>query len=222
MGGLPTGPWRLAAAVVFAMLASQARAVDVDELARDLLRLHSTQESHDFAYWLPAGSMSALNRSVTAAQQERAERTLKGYELFLFARQHVDAAGRATPFEFERPEDHVRLRLADGKTLAAVPEADLPPKLVAIAAVCKSMFEKHGDIGRALHVAVFKIADPADEPRIDAAKPGVVTLLLDDIPLVWHLPLAGAGPSAVDAASGEKFPGNYAFNPYTGAPLKHE
>jgi len=46
-------------------------------------------------------------------------------------------------------------------------------------------------------------------------------LLLDGAELVWHLPLNGMGPSAIDPVNGERFPGNYEFNPYTGARLKH-
>ena len=82
------------------------------------------------------------------------------------------------------------------------------------------LFERRPEFGKAMHVALFRIDQASDAPRIDSPKASTLTLLVDDVPLVWHLPLAGAVPPAVDPASGEKFPGGYFFNPYTGAPLK--
>lgn len=215
--------WRLLAAAAIALGATQAHAIDGDELARDLMRLHSSTDTRDFGYWLPAAAFGALNPNGTPADNAAIIVQLKGYELFLFARQHTDETGTGTAFDYgPNPQDHVRLKLADGRVLQAEREADLPPPVVVLANAVKSTFAKRGEIGRAMRFAAFKIPASEQQPRIDSTKPSMVTLLLDGIPLVWHLPLAGAGPSAIDPDSGERFPGGYSFNPYTGAPLKRE
>lgn len=214
---------RLLATAALALAATQAQAVNGDDLARDLMRLHSSADTRDFGYWLPAAAFGALNPAATPADNAEVVSKLKGYELFLFARQHTDAQGAGTAFDYgPNPQDHVRLKLADGRVLQAEREADLPPTVVVLATAVKSTFANRGEIGRAMRFAAFKIPASEEEPRIDSAKASTVTLLLDGIPLVWHLPLAGAGPSAIDPDSGERFPGGYSFNPYTGAPLKRE
>ena len=42
---------------------------------------------------------------------------------------------------------------------------------------------------------------------------------LNGLPFRYHLPLGSILPAVVDAHSGESFPGNYHFNPFTGDKL---
>lgn len=214
---------RAAAPLALALLAPHAVATDGDALVRDLIRTHFTAQVRDIALWIPSAALVALSPDDSEANHQGVVKMLAGYQVFFIARQRRDAAGdmKATPFA--DPAGHAQLRLPDGRVLAATPERDLPPHVLKFANACKPLFEQRAsDFGKALQVVVFKFATPADEPRIDATRSTALALLIDDTPMVWHLPLAGAGPSAVDPDSGEKFPGSYAFNPYTGVPLKRE
>jgi hypothetical protein len=58
-----------------------------------------------------------------------------------------------------------------------------------------------------------------DKRLLDPRKPGAFSYSLYDATFTWRLPLASLLPAKVDAKTGQEFPGNYLFNPYTGAPL---
>ena len=208
------------AATAVALASAQALAVDADDMSRELTRLHGSATQRDFVYWLPAEAIGTLMSDASPSERDMLAKMLTGYELFMVARVRLDAAGQAVPLDNGLPNDDVRLRLADGRVLLPEQDDDLPPVVRRIAIAFRPLFERQPGFGKAMHAVLFRLDDAANAPRIDSPKASTLTLLVDDVPMVWHLPLAGAVPPAVDPASGEKFPGGYFFNPYTGAPLK--
>ena len=208
------------AAAGLALASAQALAVDSDDMSRDLIRLHSSATQRDFVYWLPAQAIGTLMSDASSSERDMLGKMLTGYELFMVSRVRIDAAGQPVPLESGLPNDHVRLRLADGRVLLPEQDDDLPPVVRRIAIAFRPLFERQPGFGKGMHAVLFRLDDAANAPRIDSPKASTLTLLVDDVPIVWHLPLAGAVPPAVDPASGEKFPGGYFFNPYTGEPLK--
>ena len=214
--------WRVVVPVALALASLQAGAVDADDMSRELTRLHSSAAQRDFVYWLPAQAIATLMPEANPSERDMIAKMLTGYELFMVARVRIDAAGQAVPLASGLPNDHVRLRLADGHVVLPEQDDDLPPVVRRIAIAFRPLFERQPGFGKAMHAVLFRLDDAANAPRIDSPKASTLTLLVDDVPLVWHLPLAGAVPPSVDPASGEKFPGGYFFNPYTGAPLKRE
>ena len=53
----------------------------------------------------------------------------------------------------------------------------------------------------------------------DATKDGSFSVHVNDLSFRYHLPLGSILPPAVDPRSGDTFPGNYHFNPFTGDKL---
>lgn len=211
---------RVLPALVPALLAVQARAADADQLMRDLLRTHSSPTSHEFAYWLPAGAFAVLSPGMSPAASKSISDRLAGYQLFLVEHAVSDQAGHVATVQDD--SDVIRLRLADGRLLSPeLPDA-LPPHALAMATSMKAIVDRQGASAKGLRIVFFKLPDTIEEPRFDAPHPSLLTLQVGAVSMVWHLPLAGTGPSAVDPDSGERFPGGYAFNPYTGVALKHE
>ena len=207
---------------LLAFAAAHAFAIDADDLSRDLTRLYGSATQRDFVYWLPAEAIATLMPEADPSQRALVAKMLTGYELFMVSRVRIDAAGQPATLESGLPNDHVRLRLADGRVLLPENDEDLPPVVRRIAIAFRPLFERRPEFGKAMHVALFRIDPASDAPRNDSPKASTLTLLVDDVPMVWHLPLAGAVAPSVDPASGEKFPGGYLFNPYTGTPLKRE
>lgn len=208
---------RIAIAVALATPCVGAQATDSGELTRDLLRVHNSATGHEMAFWVPAGAMPIISPDLPPSAARAIDAALAGYQIFLVARMATPGPG-AAPVDVAT--GLVRLRLADGRTLEEVPSAQLPPTLLKVAHIVRDKMAQDGRASK-LSVIVFNpgVASPL---RIDGGAPSILTLLVNDVPLTWHLPLAGAGPASVDAESGEKFPGSFAFNPYTGQPLKHE
>jgi hypothetical protein len=76
-----------------------------------------------------------------------------------------------------------------------------------------------GNMGQHLEFMVFPGLDSAKRPIADPKSEGSLTVHVGDVPLRYRLPLASLLPPAWDAKTGESFPGNYHFNPYTGNKL---
>jgi hypothetical protein len=74
-----------------------------------------------------------------------------------------------------------------------------------------------GQLGENLEFVVFPAT--AAGKAVDAAKPGSFTVKLYDQSTTWRLPLGSLLPKRSDRKTGEQFPGNYNFNPYTGDKL---
>jgi hypothetical protein len=56
-------------------------------------------------------------------------------------------------------------------------------------------------------------------PTVDAAQAGTLKIKLYDQAFSWRLPLGSLLPAQFDKKTGEEFPGNYQFNPFTGDKL---
>jgi hypothetical protein len=188
--------WRAAVAVALALAALPAGAIDGDAMTRDLVRLHGSATRRDFVCWLPTAAMATLMPDSTPEQLRMFTRMMTGYEMFMVARMRVDAAGGMAPLDDGTANDHVRLRLADGRVLEPEREQDLPPVLRRIANAFRPIFGKRKDFGPGMHAVVFRFDSAADEPRVDAPRPTTFALLVDDEPVVWQLPLAGVAPSS--------------------------
>ena len=58
-----------------------------------------------------------------------------------------------------------------------------------------------------------------DQPTGPIGQAGTLQVSLYDQVYRWRTPLGSLLPAKVDAKTGEEFPGNYSFNPYTGEKL---
>jgi hypothetical protein len=76
-----------------------------------------------------------------------------------------------------------------------------------------------GAMGQHLEILVFPSVDKAGHPIADPKSDGSLTVHLGNIALHYRLPLGSILPPSVDPKTGESFPGNYHFNPYTGDKL---
>jgi len=56
----------------------------------------------------------------------------------------------------------------------------------------------------------------------DPGATGVLRVAVDEREFTFHLPLASLLPKKFDPKSGDEFPGNYSFNPFSGEPLVNE
>jgi hypothetical protein len=58
-----------------------------------------------------------------------------------------------------------------------------------------------------------------DKTLADATRPGDIATTFYGETYHWHLPLGSLLPPKVDKSTGERFPGNYLYSPYTGKKL---
>ncbi len=78
-----------------------------------------------------------------------------------------------------------------------------------------------GQFGKGIQFVVYP-SKQGGQRLIDPKKPGSFDYTLFDQTYHWRLPLASLLPPKIDPKTKEEFPGNYDFNPYTGAKLSSQ
>ena len=76
-----------------------------------------------------------------------------------------------------------------------------------------------GQFGNSMEFIFFKGIDDRGVHLLDPTRQGLLTINYDSSKYAWRLPLGSLLPAQYDAQSGEAFPGNYIFSPFTGTKL---
>jgi hypothetical protein len=76
-----------------------------------------------------------------------------------------------------------------------------------------------GKIGQSMEFVLFEGFDTKGKRYVDPRKKGSLSAKLGEREFTWRLPLGALMPPKYDADSGEEFPGNYDFSPFSGAKL---
>jgi len=76
-----------------------------------------------------------------------------------------------------------------------------------------------GPLGQNMHFYLFPSKNKDGQSIADPTKEGMLKVTLADNEFVYRLPLGCVLPPKYDPKTGEKFPGNYNYNPFTGTEL---
>jgi hypothetical protein len=75
-----------------------------------------------------------------------------------------------------------------------------------------------GQLGQGMHFIAFPGTDDS-KLLLDAKKPGQFVVKMGAKEFAFRLPIGSVLPPKMDKETGERFPGNYEFNPFTGKKL---
>jgi hypothetical protein len=199
-----------------------ADAVDYGALIRDLTLTRNAGSRMSMSMWMP-------DEFWRAALQSNGKMTDKGINDYI-AVMHpyilvaiLDAKQGITAFQYADMDTlSNEVTIEDSHGMKYGP---LPPNLVAedvknlIQVMRPLLSNMMGNMGQHMEFLVFPSMDNAQHPIADPKSEGSLTVHLGDLPLRYRLPLASMLPAAMDAKTGESFPGNFHFNPYTGDKL---
>lgn len=211
---------RAVLALLVSLFSLAAFAVDLDAIMRDLIIQKTTQTDLKIGFWLPPDFFHAANPGVGEADKKKLTDMLDGHMVFLVLNARFGEKGKISPASRSEVLSSTRLRLNDGKYLTPLADDRLRSDIKMLAEVFKPVLKDMlGAFGEAFELVVF----PDPETRISrATSPGQIHLQIADQTLAWRTPLAGLLPPVVDPSTGEQFPGNYVFNPYSGRRLQNE
>jgi hypothetical protein len=74
-------------------------------------------------------------------------------------------------------------------------------------------------MGQNMHFILFPAKDNKGKAIADATKEGSFKVIVGSEEFNFHLPLGSVMSPKYDPKTGEKFPGNYKYNPFTGTEL---
>jgi hypothetical protein len=208
----------LALLAVFACGA--VRAQSVQDLVRETQVSTTTDGQITMIWWMPNQFWDLSlkgNPAVPAAAREQLLATLSDYMLVAVLRANAGASGLGDV----RPKDELLKNLrveVNGKRIEPMPPDQVAPAAQIMLSQLKPvMASVIGQVGQSMEFVVYP--SKVDGKPIDVAAAGSVQISLYDQQLKVRLPLGSLLPPKKDAKTGESFPGNYEFNPYTGAKL---
>ena len=220
----PPSLWiRRALVMLFVALASASPvgAVDIQKLTHDTQRTSQSSGQVTFVWWMPQAWWEASlnsNPSLTPEGRTQILAVLDEYLLFAILRAKMAGTGAIDARPKAEMLSNARLEI-DGTNIDPIPPQDLAPTAQAILLGVKPILASLlGKLGQGVEIVAY--SGKRDGRRLlDAAQPGSFRYTLYDETFTWRLPLPSLLPAKFDPKTGDEFPGDYQFNPYTGAPL---
>jgi hypothetical protein len=208
-------------ALTMVLPVSVARA-GVAEILRDTQRTTQANGDITMVMWMPQQfweeSMKG-NPALTAEGRAQVLAPLAEYALFGVMRAKVGATGLTDIQPKTELVKNLKLKVNGKAVQPLAAEAISPGAQMLLSTLKPAMAAMGGAALQGMEFVVFP-ATAEGKPLIDAMQSGTLQVTLYDQVYRWRTPLGSLLPVKVDSKTGEEFPGNYSFNPFTGEKLK--
>ncbi len=205
---------------VFA-LGGTAQAANVEELVRDTQRVMIEENQISMVWWLPLEFWSEsvrANPDLTPEARSEIVSAMSDYTIIAALR------GRAGKDSLEdvKPRDDLLKNTKvefDGKVLQPLAADKVSPTATLVLAQLKPVLaQAAGAMGEGLDFLLYPAK--VDGKPLDAGMPGKLAITFYGKVQQWRLPLGSVVPPKIDKATGEAFPGNFDYNPFTGKKIE--
>lgn len=214
------GTW-LAITMAWMALGGFARAADIQELVRETQRNTSTDGHITVVWWMPIQFWEESlknNAAIPAAARDQVIAALADYHVIAMLRADAGIAGLTGVQPKAELLKNARVTF-DGKPIEPLaPEQVSPAAQLLLSQLKPGLASMMGQVGQSMEFVVYP-AKADGRPVMDALQPGTLQVKLYEQTFSWRLPLGSLLPPRRDPKSGEQFPGNYQFNPFTGEKL---
>ena len=202
-----------------------SRSIAPPEFNKEMMQTSHDQDGHRVAlgFWLSTQMFrNSLAGQMKPEEIERVAHFLRGYAIYAIMDASLDGEDASiVPFDRGRMRASARLRLGDRAPRAPIPESELPKGVRAATQVLKPLMTGMlGKFGDAMEFVVFDDADEHGDSMADPRARLPVTLSFDQESFTWRLPLVSLQPVRVDPETGDTFPSDFDFNPFTGTRLE--
>jgi len=227
-GGAQRSRWPIVIVGVLTLLLSTgARAQERPDFRALILE---TQKKSDvvgelaFVWWLPEqfwrAAWSSGPNPVAEARMDQLLAIVRRYTIVGVVNGRMGPMGGATFMSEDEVRSTVTIKDAAGTSYVPLAEASIDPDLKNLLQILKPMFTNiAGPIGQNINFLVFPSKSDGGRPVADATSHGALYVLVGEREFKYDLPLVSLLPPKIDPDTGQKFPGNYRFNPYTGREL---
>lgn len=214
--------WITALLWLCALGSAVAQDVDVQKMVQDLERIDRVDHNLDLVLWMPKEYWEATLKSsggLTPGKQKEFIDIIDKYVVFAVVSAKIGAMGSITATPRDELIGRVKV-LADTQQLKPIADAALSAEMRTFLRVMKPvMVNMLGQFGEGIEFFVFNGKDAKGKRYADPRQQGMLKFSLAEKSFKWRLPLGCFMPAKFDSATGEEFPGNYDYSPYTGAKL---
>lgn len=207
-------------AVFSATSAAWTRIVDVDSLARDLQVQKTAVSEIRTAFWIAPEFVEVGIDDPESVKHKKLMVVFDNHAVFMVSNEGVNATG----VPFTRSASEVRggtqLSINGAAKLLALTDAELNGEMRSgLEALKQHIQEMTGNPGDQAHLVLFRLPAKAGFPALYASGNERIKLSVLGEDFSWRLPLGGVLPPVVDRVTGEQFPGNFLFSPFSGRTL---
>jgi hypothetical protein len=196
--------------------------VEIGKFAQELQRIENVGGNFRMIWWVPTEywEESFKQTPMSREQKDAFLNALNDYLVVAIIDGKISPLGSLTPQSAEHVRKNVTVQADDGKSLPPLGDNEIAPEAKNLLLVMKPVFGKMlGEFGKGMELVCFKGKDDTGARLLDPRKKGQLLVTYGGKEYKWRLPLGSLLPPKYDAESGEKFPGNFLFSPYTGAKL---
>jgi hypothetical protein len=196
---------------------------DYEAVVKDIELLNKTDDRLILSMWMPTEFWEvALAQSgrLTDKGIEQFAKTIDPYIVVAVVDAQTGVGGAMTFRDSDALVSSVRLEDSSGHTFSPLDvdhiEGNVKNLVQAMRPILASSM---GAMGSHMEFLVFKGTDGNGARIADPRKEGSLTVHVGSVAMRYRLPLGSLLPPAIDRKTGESFPGNYRFNPFTGNKL---
>ena len=212
------------------LLAGQSYAQDRSEvraIVQETQKMSDTPGEMTIVWWLPEQFWRAsLPQGPAAPSEARVEQfftVLRRYTLIAVVSGRMGVFGGVTFMSEEAVRASVTVKDAAGTTYAPLGESSIDPDMKNLLQMMKPVVANMvGPIGQNIHFFLFPSKSDDGRPIADAMSHGALYVSVGEKEFKYGLPLVSLLPPRFDSSTGERFPGNYSYNPFTGHKLVAE
>jgi hypothetical protein len=196
---------------------------DPNALVKDLQKLTRSQDRMTLVLWMPTEFWRAsLESSGRMAPQDvdRFVKELEPYVVVAVADGQMSILGSVNFAEPETLRSAVTIEDSRGELFSALPDSEMSAGVRNLTQMMRPVLgNMMGALGTHFAFIVFPGVDKRGHRTVEPTKEGTFVVHVGTVAERYKLPIGSLLPPMIDAKSGETFPGNYHFNPFTGVKL---
>lgn len=197
---------------------------DMNALINDTQRMHQDGARLTLVWWIPNEYWEESAASGAQGSQQQLKQVLalvERYVIVAVVDGELGALGNVRTRPLAELVSAIQLIAPGGARFPPLGEDQLSSDLRTFFQVMKPMMANMlGQVGKGLEFIAFDGRGPGGGRLLDPRREESFAITYDGRRYDWRLPLGSLLPPAVDARTGERFPGNYRYNPYTGERLR--
>ena len=197
---------------------------EINALLKDTQISGGADNDVDIVWWIPEEFWVASlqgDQSMTEKQKREFVGMLEPYTLIAVVHGKFSVVGSIAYRDEAEVRSSISLTGTDGvRYQPLAPEKTSDEARMLLQIMRPMLSNAMGKLGENMHFFLFPSKNAKGKRISDARQTGVLTVNSGMTTATYRLPLGSVLPPRYDATTGEKFPGNYQFNPYTGAKLE--
>lgn len=208
------------AAIVFSFSLC-ARGADISKIVQDTQRLAQSPEKITLVWWIPSEFWDVAlrdNPNVTDAVRVQFIKVIEDYLVVVVVSADIGPMGGFTPKDRAAVEAGTEL-IVDGATIAPLATDKVSPDALNFVTMMKPVLENTlGQLGKGMEFLIYP-NPPHGDTKISVMDKGGFSYMAFGNSFSFRTPIGSFLPAKIDVNTGDIFPGDYMYNPYSGAAL---